>query len=165
MRKFFKDFKVFITRGNVIQLATAVVIGGAFGKITTSFVSNILMPVVSLVAGKQSFEDIKTVLRPADEAQGITENAIYWGLFIQSVVDFLIIAFVIFVIVRFFTRLDALKVKTLNKLREDELKAEAEKAKKALEEAKKEPPKPTTESLLEEIKTLLEKNLNQGKST
>ncbi|MCF7932378.1 MAG: large conductance mechanosensitive channel protein MscL [Acholeplasmataceae bacterium] len=158
MKKFFKDFKTFISKGNVIELAAAVVIGSAFGKITASLVNHILMPVISLVAGKRSFEDIKTVLTSADEALGITENAIYWGLFIQSVVDFLIIALVVFIIIRVFAHLDALKDRALLSLREEELKAEAEK--KQLEEAQvvKTPPKPSVEDLLIDIRTLLAKS-------
>ena len=137
MKKFAQDFKKFITKGNVLDLAVAVIIGGAFGKIISSLVNHIIMPVVSLVAGKQSFEDIKTVLRPADEVAGITENAIYWGLFIQNVVDFLIIAFVIFMIIRTFARMNEMAEKAKNKLREDELKAKAEAEKLALEEEAK----------------------------
>ncbi len=158
MKKFFKDFKTFISKGNVIELAAAVVIGGAFGKITASLVNHILMPVISLVAGKRSFEDIKTVLTPADEALGITENAIYWGLFIQSVVDFLIIALVVFIIIRVFAHLDVLKERALLKLREEELKAEAEKKRLALEQTIQAPPKPSVEDLLIDIRTLLAKS-------
>ncbi len=158
MKKFFKDFKTFISKGNVIELAAAVVIGGAFGKITASLVNHILMPVISLVAGKRSFEDIKTVLTPADEALGITENAIYWGLFIQSVVDFLIIALVVFIIIRVFAHLDVLKERALLKLREEELKAEAEKKRLVLEQTIQAPPKPSVEDLLIDIRTLLAKS-------
>ncbi|HAX02763.1 MAG: hypothetical protein A2Y45_04760 [Tenericutes bacterium GWC2_34_14] len=160
MKKFAQDFKKFITKGNVLDLAVAVIIGGAFGKIISSLVNHIIMPVVSLVAGKQSFEDIKTVLRPADEVAGITENAIYWGLFIQNVVDFLIIAFVIFMIIRTFARMNEMAEKAKNKLREDELKAKAEAEKLALEEEAKKPKPPTVEELLGDIKALLEKKVS-----
>ncbi len=157
MKKFFQDFKKFITKGNVLDLAVAVIIGGAFGKIISSLVNHILMPVISLIAGKKSFEDIKTVLTPANELTGVTENAIYWGLFIQNVIDFLIIAFVIFLIIRAFGRVSALAEKAKAKLHEEELKAQAEEKRlKELEEASK-PKQPTVEELLTDIKVLLEK--------
>lgn len=159
MKKFFQDFKKFITKGNVLDLAVAVIIGGAFGKIISSLVNHILMPVISLIAGKKSFEDIKTVLTPANELTGVTENAIYWGLFIQNVIDFLIIAFVIFIIIRAFSKMSELAEKAKAKLHEEELKALAEEKRlKELEEAKK-PKQPTVEQLLTEIKVLLEKKV------
>lgn len=157
MKKFFQDFKKFITKGNVLDLAVAVIIGGAFGKIISSLVNHILMPVISLIAGKKSFEDIKTVLTPANELTGVTENAIYWGLFIQNVIDFLIIALVIFIIIRAFSKVSELAEKAKAKLHEEELKAkEEEKRLKELEEANK-PKQPTVEELLTDIKVLLEK--------
>jgi large conductance mechanosensitive channel len=164
MKKFFKDFKKFISKGNVIELAAAVVIGGAFGKITSSLVNHILMPVISLVAGKRSFEDIKTVLTPANEALGITENAIYWGLFIQSIVDFMIIAFVVFLIIRVFAHLDELKDRAMLKLREDELKALEEKKKLMEAHVVKSPPKPTVEELLIDIRAMLAKSIDHKES-
>jgi large conductance mechanosensitive channel len=157
MKKFAQDFKKFITKGNVMDLAVAVIIGGAFGKIISSLVNHILMPVISLIVGKKSFEDIKTVLRPADELTGVTENAIYWGLFIQNVIDFLIIALVIFIIIRTFARMGELAEIAKNKLREEELLAKAEAEKLALEEEAKKPKPPTVEALLTDIKALLEK--------
>lgn len=161
MKKFFQDFKKFITKGNVLDLAVAVIIGGAFGKIISSLVNHILMPVISLIAGKKSFEDIKTVLTPADEVAGITENAIYWGLFIQNIIDFLIIALVIFIIIRTITRISELAEKAKAKANEEELKAKAEKERlAAIEEANK-PKPPTVEQLLTEIKVLLEKKVKE----
>lgn len=159
MKKFFQDFKKFITKGNVLDLAVAVIIGGAFGKIISSLVNHILMPVISLIVGKKSFEDIKTVLTPANELTGVTENAIYWGLFIQNVIDFVIIALVIFIIIRTFAKMSAIAEKAKAKLYEEELaaKAEAERL-KAIEEANK-PKQPTVEELLTEIKVLLEKKV------
>lgn len=159
MKKFFQDFKKFITKGNVLDLAVAVIIGGAFGKIVSSLVNHILMPVISLIAGKKSFEDIKTVLTPANELTGVTENAIYWGLFIQNIIDFLIIAFVIFMIIRAFGKMSSLAEKAKAKLHEEELAAKAEEKRlKELEEASK-PKPPTVEELLTEIKVLLEKKV------
>jgi len=161
MKKFFQDFKKFVTKGNVLDLAVAVIIGGAFGKIISSLVNHILMPVISLIAGKKSFEDIKTILTPADEAAGITENAIYWGLFIQNVIDFLIIALVIFIIVRTMTKMSSLAEKAKAKLNEEELKAKAEAEKLKAEEEAKKPKPPTVEELLTDIKGLLEKKAKE----
>ncbi|MDY0074280.1 MAG: large conductance mechanosensitive channel protein MscL [Acholeplasmataceae bacterium] len=157
MKKFFQDFKKFIAKGNVLDLAVAVIIGGAFGKIISSLVNHILMPVISLIAGKKSFEDIKTVLTPADEVAGITENAIYWGLFIQNVIDFLIIALVIFIIIRAFSKMSALAEKAKQKAQAEEIKAKEESDRIAAEEAAKQPKQPTVEGLLQDIKVLLEK--------
>ena len=155
VKKFAQDFKKFITKGNVLDLAVAVIIGGAFGKIISSLVNHILMPVISLIVGKKSFDDIKTVLTPASE--GVTENAIYWGLFIQNIIDFLIIALVIFIIIRVFARMNQLAEMAKNKLNEEELLAKAEAEKLALEEEAKKPKPPTVEELLTDIKKLLEK--------
>ncbi len=156
MKKFAGDFKKFITRGNVLDLAVAVIIGGAFGKIISSLVKDILMPVISLILGEKGFENYKYVITPADEINGIAENAIYYGVFIQNIIDFLIIAFVIFLIIRFIGKLNDLA---------NQRKLEEEAQAKALEEEKKkelqalEEKKPKVEDLLQEIKVLLEKNL------
>lgn len=97
-----EDFKKFIMRGNVLDLAIAVIIGGAFGKIVTSLVNDLLMPVIGIILGKVNFKHLKYVI---SEQQGdIPEVAIYYGQFIQNVVDFLIIAFVIFLMIRFVER-------------------------------------------------------------
>lgn len=96
--KMLKDFKKFVLKGNVVDLAVAVIIGSAFGKIVSSFVNDVLMPILSIAIGKVSFKSLKWVI---EEAQGETaEVAVYYGEFIQNVIDFLIIAFVIFVMVR-----------------------------------------------------------------
>ena len=156
MKKFFAEFKSFILKGNVLNLAVAVIIGGAFGKIIASLVKDILMPVISLVLGGGGFENYKYVITAADEANGIAENAIYYGLFIQNVIDFIIVAFVIFLIVKLFGKLN--EVANLKKIKEEEaLKLAAEQQKKEQEalEAKK----PKVEDLLLDIKKLLEKNL------
>lgn len=100
MKKFFEDFKAFIAKGNVIDMAVAVVIGGAFGKIVTSLVNDIVMPVISLITGGIAVSDWKYVITPADEAAGVAESAINYGVFIQNIIDFLIIALVIFTVLR-----------------------------------------------------------------
>jgi large conductance mechanosensitive channel len=93
-----KEFKGFLFKGNVIDLAVAVIIGGAFGKIVTSLVNDLLMPLIGVLLGGVNFTDLKYVITPA---QGeIAEAAIYYGSFIQSVVDFLIIGFSIFFFIK-----------------------------------------------------------------
>lgn len=157
MKKFFQEFKKFITKGNVLDLAVAVIIGGAFGKIIASLVNHILMPVVSLMLGGQNFADIKTVLREANVDAGITENAIYWGLFIQNIVDFLIIALVIFIIIKTIAKMNELAEKAHHKLHEEELRLKAEQEALLAIEKAKQPKAPTVEELLSDIKALLEK--------
>lgn len=94
----FKDFKKFIVKGNVIDLAVAVIIGGAFGKIVTSFVNDIVMPLVGMLLGKTDFKTLKWVLK---EGVGETpEVAVLYGQFIQNIVDFLIIGLVIFFVIQ-----------------------------------------------------------------
>jgi len=103
----FQDFKKFIMRGNVVDLAVAVIIGGAFGRIITSLVNDLLMPVLGILIGGINFTDLKIVIRAA---QGETaELAINYGAFIQSVIDFLIIALAIFLIIRCIIRMQKVK--------------------------------------------------------
>lgn len=108
-----KDFKEFALRGNVLDLAVGVIIGGAFGKIVTSFVNDILMPPIGLLLGQVNFADLYLVIRgqvpagtPLKEAQAIT-GVVTWnyGAFINSVVDFALIAFAIFLVVRAVNRM------------------------------------------------------------
>jgi large conductance mechanosensitive channel len=156
MKKFVGDFKKFITKGNVLDLAVAVIIGAAFGKIISSLVKDVLMPIISLIVGKDGFDNYKYVITPANADLGITENAIYYGLFMQNIIDFVIIAFVVFVIVRLFSK--ASELANQKKLEEEQrardLAIEQKKELAALE-AKR----PKVEDLLLDIKVLLEKNL------
>ena len=137
-----KEFKKFVMRGNVLDMAVGVIVGGAFGKIVTSLVNDLLMPIIGALFGGGDFKSLKIVLSPAvlDEAGEVVkaEAAITYGNFIQTVVDFLIVAFCIFLV-----------VKAVNKA--------TELAKKKEEEAPApEPPKgPTQEELLTEIRDLL----------
>lgn len=126
-----KEFKEFALKGNVVDLAVGVIIGGAFGKIVTSLVDDVIMPVVSLGLGGMNFSDLKIVF---SEAHGeVAEVALRYGAFIQNIINFLIIAFCIFLMVR-----------TMNRMRKKE-------------EVQAPPPEPTkTEVLLEEIKVLLQ---------
>ncbi len=87
----FKQFREFVMRGNVLDLAVAVIIGGAFGKIVGSLVNDILMPLIGLVMGKVNFSEL---------AWTVGDASVKWGAFVQTVIDFLVIAFVIFMIVR-----------------------------------------------------------------
>lgn len=106
MKKFVGEFKKFINRGNVIDLAVAFIIGAAFKDIVNSLVNDILTPLLSLVIGEQGFGNYKYVITEANEALGIAENAIYYGNFIQSVFDFFIIALVIFLVVRIVNKIN-----------------------------------------------------------
>lgn len=91
MKKFLGEFKEFAAKGNVVDMAVGVVIGGAFGKIVTSLVNDIIMPLIAIPTGKVNFAELKYT---------IGETAITYGAFIQAIVDFLIIAFSIFMLVK-----------------------------------------------------------------
>ena len=96
------DFKSFIMRGNVLDLAVAVVIGAAFGRIVTSFVNDVLMPPIGLLLGGVEFSDLMLTLQQATaEVEAVTIN---YGVFIQTVVDFLIIGFAIFMVIKVFEK-------------------------------------------------------------
>jgi large conductance mechanosensitive channel len=126
-----KEFKNFAMKGNVIDLAVAVVIGGAFGKIVSSLVNDLIMPIIGALLGGLSFANLKYVITPA--SGDVAEAAILYGSFIQSIVDFVIVAFAIFVFV---------KILSSVKKKEEEAPAPAP-----------EPPKDLV--LLEEIRDLL----------
>ncbi|MBQ8250157.1 MAG: large conductance mechanosensitive channel protein MscL [Clostridia bacterium] len=133
---FFSDFKAFITKGNVLDMAVGVVIGGAFGKIVTGLVNNIINPVIACLTGSGSMDGWKITLReavPADEVAGtaeVAEVAITYGTWLQTIIDFLIVALCVFVAVRCIKSLERkLNAKAIEK-------AEAEAAeKKAAEDA------------------------------
>ena len=128
----FKEFKDFISKGNVMDLAVGVIIGAAFGKIVTSLVEDMIMPVLGIILGKINFTGLKLVITPA--SGDTPEVAVLYGSFIQNIVNFLIMAFVIF-----------LMVKLVNKL-----KKPAEVVENAIEEL------PTKEeALLAEIRDIL----------
>jgi large conductance mechanosensitive channel len=98
------EFKKFALRGNVIDLAVGVVIGAAFGKIVTSLVDNIIMPPIGWLVGGIDFSDWKWVLKPADAANKTAEVAIQYGVFINVLIQFVIIAFAIFLVVKAINR-------------------------------------------------------------
>ena len=150
MKKFFEEFKKFAMRGNVIDLAVGVVIGGAFGKITTSIVNDIIMPVVGMLTGGIAFEEWKIVLKEAVlDAEGIEvakEVAITYGNTIAIILDFIIVAFAVFCMVKGINTMRT-KAEELKKKEEEEAAAEA---------TPPAPPEPSAEEkLLTEIRDLL----------
>ena len=111
---FFAEFKKFIARGNVMDMAVGVIIGGAFGKISTSLVNDIIMPAVSMLVGDINFSDWKIVLKQAVlDVDGVTELSpavcINYGTFLSTILDFLIIAFAVFCLIRFLNNLQRKK--------------------------------------------------------
>ncbi len=97
---FIQDFKAFAMKGNIIDMAVGVIVGGAFGKIVSSLVNDIIMPVISILTGGDGLKNLKYVIVEAREATAegaaVAEVAVNYGMFIQNIVDFLIIAFSIF---------------------------------------------------------------------
>jgi len=133
-----KDFKSFITKGNILDLAIGVIIGGAFGKIVTSLVNDIIMPVIGMLTAGVDISTLKYVINEAvvtDGVEVVAESAIKYGLFFQNIINFLIIAFCIFYFVR-----------SLSKFKKKE------------EEKPAAPSGPTSEELLIEIRDLLKNN-------
>jgi large conductance mechanosensitive channel len=105
-----KDFKAFIMRGNALDLAVAVIVGGVFGKIVTSLVTDILMPPIGLLVGKADFSSLYVNLSGGSfaslaEAQRAGAPVIKYGMFINTAIDFLIVSFVVFLVVRFANRI------------------------------------------------------------
>ncbi len=132
---FIKEFKEFAVRGNVIDMAVGVVIGGAFGRIVTSLVDDVIMPPIGYLTGGVDFGELKYVFVEANEAAGIDEVSLSYGNFINAIIQFLIIAFCIF-----------LAIKGINSLKRKEEEPEQPAA----------PPKPSNEEvLLSEIRDLL----------
>ena len=140
MKKFFNEFKEFAVRGNVMDMAVGVVIGTAFGKITTSLVNDVFMPLIGLLVGGIDLGQLNIVLKPEvlDETGAVVTAAVTLGLgaFLSTVIDFILMAFVIF-----------LMVKAINRLHKLGTKNE--------EEEPEEEPAPTSEELLTEIRDLL----------
>lgn len=95
----FKEFKKFAMRGNVFDLAIGVIIGGAFGKIISSIVNDIIMPILGVITGKIDLTSLKWVITPASD--GVNELSIKYGQFLQTTIDFFLVAFCIFIVIRF----------------------------------------------------------------
>ena len=136
MKKFFEEFKTFITKGNVLDMAVGVIVGGAFGAITKSLVDNVITPLLAWLFGAPNTDALNITLRAADEAAGTEAIVLGLGTFVGAIINFLVIALVLFSV-----------IKAFNKARELAAKKEAETA----EEAPAEEPKPTAEDLLGEI--------------
>lgn len=115
MKNFFIEFRSFIAKGNVFQLAIAVLIGGAFSKIVQSLVNDIIMPLLSLLIGRVPLANLKLVIVAANEINATAEIAIYYGRFVQASIDFLIIALSIFIIFRILNK----AIKEANNLKEE----------------------------------------------
>ncbi len=156
MKKFFSDFKAFIAKGNIIDMAVGVIIGGAFGKIVTSLVNDIIMPALSLVTGGASIADLKYVITEAvtdPETLKVTtpEVAIKYGNFIQLIIDFLLVAFCIFCVLRVMLKVN--QKMHAKEIAEAEAKAKAEAEEKAKAEAESE----SVEDILRDIRESLKK--------
>ncbi len=132
MKKFFQEFKEFAMRGNVLDMAVGVILGGAFGKITTSLVNDVFMPLIGMIIGGVDLGKLNIVLKAAtDTTEAVTLGI---GTFLTTVIDFILVAFVIF-----------LMIKTINRFHK----------KQEEEPAPEEPVGPTSEELLTEIRDLL----------
>ncbi len=163
---FITEFKEFITKGNILDMAIGVIIGNSFKAIVTALTDKVIMPVVTWVIGDKSVEEVKTVLTEAKpevlDAEGnvvteaVAENAIYWGEFIQSIVDFLLVAIVLFVIIKSAMAFQKKREELMKKLRKEE---------EAVEEAPAAPAEPTIEEknaeVLKEIRDLLAQNVKK----
>ena len=144
MKKMLNEFKTFIMRGNVLDMAVGVIVAGAFGKITTSLVNDIFMPFISYLFGSRDMTALNMVIRPEEvnEAGEVVQAAITigFGTFVATIIDFLLIALVVFLV-----------VKAINTA-----KAKLEKKEEVVEEAPPAPPAPSAEEvLLTEIRDLL----------
>ena len=143
---FLQDFKAFAMKGNVIDMAVGVIIGGAFGKIVSSVVADVIMPPIGLLVGGVNFTDLKLVLKPAVVENGkevVAAVTLNYGNFLQVTFDFLIIAFSVFLFVRLLSELNH---------------------KKAKPAAPAAPPAPSKEELLlTEIRDLLKEQAREGK--
>lgn len=134
MKNVIKEFKEFISRGSVVDLAVGIIVGGAFTAIVTSFVNDIIMPVLGLILGKINFTELKLVLVQATDT--ISEVSVNYGNFIQNIINFLLTALAIFIMIKF-----------INSFKHKEKK----------KEEMKQPVKSNEVLLLEEIRDLLKK--------
>lgn len=178
LKKLWQEFKAFVMRGNVVDMAVAVIIGAAFNAIVTSLTNDIIKPLINYATGGADGAGLRTMLRTVYTTDDLGNkvidltNSIYidWGTFIMKIVDFIIIALVLFVILKVYMSLknasdkakERTKIRTeklkkkLKKqgLSEEEAQAQAE-AQAAAEVAPAESPKPTTDELLTQIRDLL----------
>ena len=136
MKKFFEEFKTFISKGNVLDMAVGVIIGGAFGAITSSLVANVITPLLAWIFGTPNTDALNITLRAADEAAGTEALVLGLGTFVGAIINFLVIALVLFSVIKAFN-----KARELSEKKKEEEAAAAE----------PEEPKPTTEELLTAI--------------
>ena len=143
---FLKEFKTFALKGNVVDMAVGIIIGGAFGKIVTSLVNDIIMPPIGMILGNKNFSELAVTLKPAEaDAEAVLSK---YGSFIQVCVDFLIVAISVFIMIKIINKLSELRRK------------EEEVVKEEVKEA--EEPKPSNEEvLLTEIRDLLKEKCNK----
>ncbi len=144
MKSFIDEFKTFIARGNVMDMAIGVIIGGAFGAITSSLVANVITPLLAFLFGTPNTDALNITLRAADEAAGTEALVLGLGTFVGAIINFLVIALVLFSV-----------IKAMNKAKElaDKRKKQEEEEAAAAEE-----PKPTAEELLTAILEELKKD-------
>ena len=105
--KLFDEFKAFVMRGNVVDMAVGVIIGAAFGKIVTSLVNDIFMPIIGMILGNVNFSSLEIKL--GEPVEGVEQAAIKYGMFIQEIVNFIIIAFCIFMFIKLINRIQKKK--------------------------------------------------------
>ena len=150
MKKFFSDFKAFALKGNIVDMAVGVIIGGAFGKIVTSLVNDIITPLISILTGKVMLTNLKWVISPAvlDESGKVIheEVSLLYGNFLQSVIDFFIIALSIFIVIRIMMNAQK-KMEALKKKKEEETEPQV--------------PAETELEVLKEIRELMKKEDKQ----
>ena len=154
--KFVSDFKAFITKGNILDMAVGVIIGGAFGKIVSSLVADIIMPIIGKLCNTKSLANLSYPEAEIDEATGAVvfpEGAIKYGNFIMLIIDFLIVALCMFLVIKIFVGMRT-KVENLKKKEEEAVVEEPAPAEPTVEEK--------TLATLNDIKALLEKNSNNG---
>ena len=144
MKKFFEEFKAFITKGNVLDMAVGVIVGGAFGAITSSLVGNVITPLLAWLFKAPNTDALNITLRAADEAAGTEAVVLGLGTFVGAIINFLVIALVLFSVIKAFNKARELAEAKLKKQQEEEAKPE-------------EPAGPTTEELLADILAELKK--------
>ncbi len=144
MKKFFEEFKAFITKGNVLDMAIGVIVGGAFGAITSSLVGNVITPLLAWLFKAPNTDALNITLRAADEAAGTEAVVLGLGTFVGAIINFLVIALVLFSVIKAFNKARELAEAKLKKEQEEEAKPE-------------EPAGPTTEELLADILAELKK--------
>lgn len=150
MKKFFQEFKEFAMKGNILDMAVGVVVGGAFKEIVTALVDNIINPLIGAITGQGKLSDLKYVISEAVIENGtevIPENAVTYGVFLQAIIDFLIIAFSIFVAIKVMMNAEKKIEELLRKKKAEEVVAEEAAA-----------PEETEIAVLKEIRDMLKED-------